>query len=480
MFTQRSRAPRLLAIGFMLATLIATTAGPAVAADGQAFVAAANVKRQENGRVPVGWHAAVDQVTVERGNQMAANDTLAHDMAYVERRLRELGVCFTGYGEIIYWERGYPSFDPQRAVDAWYRSTSGHREIMLGDYNSAGGSWTKNPNSNGIFAVMVWAKVCGAAAPSPPPPPPADPGESVRVAGADRFATAANVSAANYSPGVSVSYVATGASFPDALSAGPAAAHRGGPVLLVKQNEIPAATAAELTRLRPGSIIVIGGHGAISHGVVVALAAYATSGQVVRIAGPDRYSTAVMISQSHFAPGVPVVYIATGANFPDALAGGAAAGLQDGPILLVKRDELPAATSGELQRLRPGRIVVLGSAAIVSDSVALSTSAVTGAHVSRLYGADRYATAVAISQATYAANGPSTVYIATGANFPDGLAGSPVAGSLSGPLLLVPTNSLPMSVAVELQRLSPDRIVILGGNAAISDSVVQTINLVTP
>jgi putative cell wall-binding protein/uncharacterized protein YkwD len=479
MSTQRSRAIRLLAIAFMLATMLAALAGPAVAADGQAFVAAANVKRQENGRVPVGWHAAVDQVTVERGNQMAANDTLAHDMAYVERRLRELGVCFTGYGEIIYWERGYPSFDPQRAVDAWYRSTSGHKEIMLGDYNSAGGSWTQNPTSRGIFAVMVWVKVCGGA-PPPPPPPNNDPGESVRVAGADRYATAANVSAANYSPGVSVAYVATGATFPDALSAGPAAAHRGGPVLLVKQNEIPAATAAELTRLRPESIIVIGGHGAISHGVVVALAPYATSGQVVRIAGPDRYSTAVMISQSHFAPGVPVVYIATGANFPDALAGGAAAGLQDGPILLVKRDELPAATSGELQRLRPGRIVVLGSAAIVSDAVALSTSAVTGAHVSRLYGADRYATAVAISQATHGADGPSTVYIATGANFPDGLAGSPVAGSLSGPLLLVPSNSLPMSVAVELQRLSPDTVVILGGNAAISDSVVQTINLVTP
>lgn len=479
MFTQRSRAPRLLAIGFMLATLIATMAGPAVAVDGQAFVAAANAKRQENGRVPVGWHAAVDQVTVERGNQMADNDTLAHDMAYVERRLRELGVCFTGYGEIIYWERGYPSFDPQRAVDAWYRSTSGHKEIMLGDYNSAGGSWTQNPSSRGIFAVMVWVKVCGGA-PPPPPPPNNDPGESVRVSGADRYATAANLSAANYAPGVPIAYVATGASFPDALAAGPAAAHSGGPVLLVKQNELPAATATELSRLRPASIFVIGGHGAISEGVANTLAPYATSGQVFRIAGADRYATAVMISQSHFAPGVPVVYIATGANFPDALAGGAAAGLQDGPILLVKRDELPAATSGELQRLRPGRIVVLGSAAIVSDAVALSTSAVTGAHVSRLYGADRYATAVAISQATHGADGPSTVYIATGSNFPDGLAGSPVAGSLSGPLLLVPTNSLPMSVAVELQRLSPDQIVILGGNAAISDSVVQTINLVTP
>lgn len=470
------RLRRLLAIVFMLAALVASLAAPAVAADGQTFVAYANVKRQQHGRAPVAWHAAVDQVTVERGNQMAANDSLTHDLAYVDRRLRELGVCFTGYGEIIYWERGYPSFDPQRAVNAWYASTSGHKEIMLGDYNAAGGSWSQNPTSRGIFAVMVWVKVCGSA----PPPPPGDPGESVRVAGADRYATAAALSAANYAPGVPVAYVATGSSFPDALAAGPAAAHNDGPVLLVKQSEIPAATANELGRLRPGRIVVLGGWGAISDAVANGLIPYATSRQVSRIAGADRYTTAAMISQAHFAPGTQVVYVATGANFPDALAGGAAAGLLDGPILLVKPNELPAATAAELQRLHPARIVVLGSAAIVSDAVAQTMGAMTGAQVSRTYGADRYATAVAISQANYAANGPATVYVATGANFPDGLAGSPVAGSMPGPMLLVRSSSLPGSVAAELQRLAPDTVVILGGSGAISDGVVAAINAVVP
>jgi putative cell wall-binding protein/uncharacterized protein YkwD len=476
MSAHRRPIPHILAIALMLTTLLASWAGPAVAADGQTFVADANVKRQQNGRAPVAWHAAVDQVTVERGNQMAANDTLAHDLAYVDRRLRELGVCFTGYGEIIYWERGYPSFDPQRAVDAWYASTSGHKEIMLGDYNAAGGSWSQNPTSRGIFAVMVWVKVCGGA----PPPPPADPGESMRISGADRYATAAAMSAANYAPGAPVAYVATGATFPDALAAGPAAAHAGGPVLLTRQFEIPAATVSELSRLRPGRIVVLGGSGAISDAVANGLIPYATSAQVTRIAGPDRFATAAMISQAHFAPGRQVVYLATGANFPDALAGGAAAGLQDGPILLTTRDAVPTATAAELQRLHPARIVVLGSAAIVSDAVAGWVGAITGAQVSRTYGADRYATAVALSQANYANNGPSTVYVATGANFPDGLSGSPVAGSLPGPLLLVPTSSLPGSVAAELQRLAPETVVILGGSGAISDGVVGAINAVVP
>jgi putative cell wall-binding protein len=461
----------------MFASLIALPAGPAMAADGQTFVAYANVKREQNGRVPVAWCGAVDQVTVERGNQMAASDSLTHDMAYVERRLRELGVCFTGYGEIIYRERGHSSFDPQRAIDAWYLSPT-HKAIMLGDYNAAAGSWSQNPTSGSIFAVMVWVKVCAGSA--PPPPPSGDPGESARVAGADRYATAAALSNAMYGPGVPVAYVATGANFPDALAAGPAAAVSGGPVLLVKQNEIPVSTANELARLRPGQIVVLGASAVVSDAVANALAVFATSGQVSRIAGADRFATAALVSQAHFGPNTPVAYVATGANFPDALAGGAMAGLERAPILLVKANELPGATAAELQRLHPARIVILGSPAIISDAVAQAMVALTGAHVDRVFGADRYGTAVSLSQRNYAANGPSTVFVATGANFPDGLAGSPVAGSLPGPLLLVPTNALPSSVATELQRLSPDMVVVLGGSGAISDGVVAAINAAVP
>jgi hypothetical protein len=63
-----------------------------------------------------------------------------------------------------------------------------------------------------------------------------------------------------------------------------------------------------------------------------------------RIAGVDRYATAAAVSASAFSPGVAVAYVATGTSFPDALAGGAAAGLRDAPVLLVARDEVPAAT----------------------------------------------------------------------------------------------------------------------------------------
>ena len=458
-----------MSLAMLLAASVTTTA---LARDGQTFVADVNAYRASQGRAPVAWNAAVDQITVERGDQMAAADKLEHNMAYVQARLGQLGVCWSSFGEIIYWRSGGSDLDPQQAVNAWIKSPL-HNAIMVGDYNVAAGSWSR-ASSGGMYAVMVFVKACGASA------PPSDPGESVRVSGADRYATAAALSAATFAAKVPVAYVATGANFPDALAAGPAAAYAGGPVLLVGANEIPGTTASELVRVKPDRIVVLGGTGAVSNAVVNALKPYATTGQVTRLAGANRYDTAAVISKAHFSPGVAAVYIATGANFPDALAGGAAAGMHDGPILLVEKGSLPGATAAELARLHPAKVVVLGSASVVSDAVAAQLASASGAPVSRLYGSDRYQTAVQVSRANHAAGGPSTVYIATGVNFPDGLSADPVAGAAPGPLLLVPGTSLPSAVAAELARLAPDRVVVIGGRGVISDAVIAAINAAVP
>ena len=94
-----------------------------------------------------------------------------------------------------------------------------------------------------------------------------------------------------------------------------------------------------------------------------------TTGTLTRLSGADRYATAAAISAATFKPGVPVVYLATGLNFPDALAGAAAAGGNGGPLLLVG-STMPAATAAELARLKPARIVILGSTTVVSAAVA--------------------------------------------------------------------------------------------------------------
>ena len=298
-----------------------------------------------------------------------------------------------------------------------------------------------------------------------------------RLAGATRFETSTRVSASAFGSGVPVVYVATGMSYPDALAGGPAARLGGGPLLLTERGRLPDTTSAELTRLQPAKIVVLGGTTAVSDTVLSALRHY-TSGSVTRVSGADRYATAAAISRSAFPSGSDVVYVATGDNYPDALAAGAAAANVRAPILLVRRGGIPAPTLTELKRLDPARIIVVGGTGAIGSGVA-SQLAAHGA-VTRLSGQDRYASAVEISKATFAANVPSTVYVATGATFPDGLSAGPVAGMKGGPLLLVPTSSLPGVVAAELKRLDPTNVVIVGGPSAVSESVRTKIRALWP
>ncbi|HEX7223923.1 MAG TPA: cell wall-binding repeat-containing protein, partial [Candidatus Limnocylindrales bacterium] len=139
---------------------------------------------------------------------------------------------------------------------------------------------------------------------------------------------------------------------------------------------------------------------------------------------------------------------------------------------LVATNEIPAATAAELRRLKPSRIVVAGGASVVSNAVLSRLKAYAGT-VTRQAGTDRYTTAVAISLANHSRSVVPVVYLATARGFPDALAAAPVAGRDRGPVLLVGPTSLPASVAAELRRLSPNRIVIVGGRATISDAVIR-------
>jgi hypothetical protein len=95
----------------------------------------------------------------------------------------------------------------------------------------------------------------------------------------------------------------------------------------------------------------------------------AATGNVVRVSGNDRYATAAAISETVWDyENTMVVFLATGANYPDALGiGPSTEGL--GPLLLTQRDSLPAPTRRELDRLRPCMIVAVGGTGVISDAV---------------------------------------------------------------------------------------------------------------
>ena len=286
-----------------------------------------------------------------------------------------------------------------------------------------------------------------------------------RIAGPNRYATAAQLSRSAHPGGAASVMVATGLNFPDALAGSAAAGHLGMPVLLVTKDSIPAVTATELNELNPDTIFVLGGEVVISESVRSQLEDYASTGVAERLAGANRYATAVEISTKWYSPGVAAAFVANGEGFADALAGAPAAALRESPLLLVSRNSLPAVTADELDRLNPARIYVLGGTSVVSASVA--TQLGTYGPVTRLAGANRFATAAAITSAFWTR---TDGYVSTGHGFADALTGGAIAGLRGQPMLLVDNGSVPWVIGQEVLQFGSRQLTILGGTAVVPTS----------
>lgn len=296
-----------------------------------------------------------------------------------------------------------------------------------------------------------------------------------RIAGADRYEVSAAISADTF-PGpmpVPVAYVVSGEVFADALSASALAGLQGGPVLLTMRTAVPDAIKAELSRIDPVKIVVLGGTAAISDEVHQELRRF--SPNVTRIGGADRYEVSAAAARSVMGAGVvPVSFVASGENFPDALSGAAAAGHLGGPVVLTRKEQLPLPVAAELTLERPGAIRVLGGPVSISETVVSTLKTDIQPATTRITGADRYVVSAAISQSAFGS--ASTVYIASGQAFPDALSGSAAAIANEASLLLVTKSSIPAEIATELKRLKPTKIVVLGGTAAIDEAVVSQLS----
>ncbi len=300
--------------------------------------------------------------------------------------------------------------------------------------------------------------------------------EVIRWDGTDRFATAARVAAEVFPDGAPLALLARGDAFPDALAGGVWAGLAGGPLLLCVSGGLPGATARELERLAPARVVLLGGRGALGDEVRRAVADLLPEAAVDRVGGLDRYATAALVSREAFGDAtVRRVLLATGHDFADALAGAPVAARAGGPILLVQPDALPEATRAELDRLAPDEVVVLGGTSAVAPTVARAAARASGgATLDRRAGGSRYETAVEAVDDAFGEAG--TVLVATGESFADGIAAGPAAIALDAPLLLVGRDTLPDAVLRLLRALAPRRIVVVGGEAAVSASLAARLS----
>jgi predicted outer membrane repeat protein len=305
--------------------------------------------------------------------------------------------------------------------------------------------------------------------------------EVERYFGADRYETAVDAALSFWSASEHA-IIASGENFPDALSAAGLAGAWQRPLLLVRKDSVPAVVAQALVDLGVQHTTIIGGTAAISDDVMAEVHG------VRRIAGVDRYETAVAVAreihETYGSEFSKTAFLARGDAFPDALAAsplayrGSAYG--DGlPIVLTRPDALPAATAGWLASADVETVHVIGREVAITPTVksALDSILVSngGAASTRIFGADRYATAVALAEA---APGHSwgwwqRVGVATGANFPDALGGGAIIRAQNGVLLLTAGNVLSAPTAGAIDAHLPDiqYVDIFGGEVAVSAAV---------
>lgn len=345
-----------------------------------------------------------------------------------------------------------------RATSALYYYTPYQpNSAALSNMYGTGNSCSAYGNRNFWRMYRDWFGDPSSNAPSVP---------TMRLSGSDRYGTAAAVSKNAFpKAGVPVAYIASGEDYADALSAAPAAATQGGPLLLTKRGKLPSETSAELKRLKPKRIVIVGGSGVVNGSVSSALSRIAP---VKRLGGSDRYATSRLVADYAFS-NPRVVYLATGFGFADALSAGAPAGAIDSPVVLVKgtRSSIDSATRSAIARAGVNQVRIAGGSGAVSSGIERSLK--SQYTVKRYHGSDRYSTSAALVKWAFGAGEPA--YVAAGNNYPDALAAAAAAGHQSVPLVLSKPKCMPGATSGALEYLKVSQLRLLGGAAVLSGRV---------
>ena len=189
-----------------------------------------------------------------------------------------------------------------------------------------------------------------------------------------------------------------------------------------------------------------------------------------RYGGANRYETAAAVARSH-GSGATTVVVASGEDRAraDSAVSGPLAQALEAPLLLTRADKLPRATTTELER-RSAKLrsaVVVGGPAAVSEDVVAELRA-RGLSVTRIGGADRYATSAAVARRVASTGTVGAAVIASGTALVDALGAGGPAGHLGEPILLTRPTDLPSRVASALTDLGVSTVRVVGGTASVS------------
>ena len=303
-----------------------------------------------------------------------------------------------------------------------------------------------------------------------------------RHAGGSRTETATVVSQLSHPDGAGTVVLARADSYGDALAGAPLAAVLDAPVLLTNTDAMDQFTTAEIERLSPETVVVLGD---IDDSVVAALAGLGVTTE--RIQGSDAWTTYAAIADAVIArSGATSALLVEGMHaddargWPDALTASAWAATEQIPVLMTEVDALPAATAEVITRNQIATLTVVGGEAAVSADVSATADSLTADEIARVAGAGRYDTGVSVAREGLDEFGyTSAVWVASGRSWPDALVAGPAVAKLGGVLLLTDPVSMEHSPAtrtfIDGQRGWASQAHLVGGTAVISEDVERTV-----
>ena len=288
--------------------------------------------------------------------------------------------------------------------------------------------------------------------------------QSKRFAGVTAEGTAVQISKATFTTGADSVILAQANQFPDALAGAPLAYKLQAPILLSPSSGLTEDVRAELQRLAPKTIYLLGGTAALSSNIETELR---QKYEVKRLSGYTAEGTAGAIARELGTKGRAI--IASVRYFQDALVISAWAARQGVPILLTESSALSVDAEVALKELNVTESLVIGGTAVVGPKVMDQLP-----FPKRISGVTAYDTAAAVLQAYP----PTTakLAIATGENYPDALTGAVRAAFYGSMVVLVPTHSaIPASLETLINSWKGRQVEAFGGVLALPENVVQTV-----
>ena len=305
--------------------------------------------------------------------------------------------------------------------------------------------------------------------------------ETSRLAGDNRYATAAEIAKKAYPSGAKTVILASGMTYADALVGVPLASKLNAPILLAAKDSLPRETTNALEKLGAKKVIILGGKGAVSEQVETTLKNQGITTE--RYEGGTRFGTATAIAEKLNENPTDVFFVYYN-GFPDALSASTAAALKNAPIIYLTTDgDMNADTAAYLAKLKKAGSVknayIIGGTGVITDNMLKKVGTALGVTPKRLDGKDRYETCVAVNNEFKSLLSGKSICVATGADYPDALAGGVFAAIQKAPLFLINGKAQTLILSDKqkayLKTLTPNMMYVLGGIGVVPDSHVKTV-----